>query len=280
MDANQQQSEAWNGPESEHWIEHADGYDRQFAPITDALFGSLALGPGDAVLDVGCGCGALARRAAKVGRRVLGADISKPFVAVATDRARAESLDNVDFLVADAQTYAFPECAYDLVISQFGLMFFDRPVTAFANLRRSLVSGGRITFACWQGLEANELVTIVADAATKHASLPSLGGLAGGPGMFALQDPDEIAALLDQSGFTGVEIQPVSRTVLVGGGGTLGQSVEFLLNMGIARGLLSHAEPEPRSLAIEEIRGSMAGRYEPGVGVQLGTAVWLVSATK
>lgn len=279
MTANQHQAEAWNGPESAHWVDNADRYDRQIAAVSDALFASLALGPDDAVLDVGCGSGAVARRAAHVARHVLGADISGPLVAVAVDRARAESLTNVEFVVADAQTHPFGEGAFDLVVSQFGLMFFDQPATAFANLRRCLASGGRIAFTCWQEMEANEWLSIVAGAVAPHVALPSLGGQAGGPGMFSLKDGSEVAALLDQAGFINVDIEPVSTGVLIGGGGTLDEAVDFLLGMGMVRGLLSHLDPDPRTPAVETIRGSLADRDEPGVGVRLGAAVWLVSAT-
>lgn len=107
MIANQQQFEAWNGSESVHWVENTDRYARQFSPITDALLASLALSPYHAVLDVGCGCGAVSRKAALACGRVLGADISEPLLAIAIERAHAESLTNVDYVVADAQTYVF-----------------------------------------------------------------------------------------------------------------------------------------------------------------------------
>ena len=280
LTANQQQSEAWNGPESAHWVDNADRYDSQFEPITDALLARLALRASDALLDVGCGSGAVARQAAHVCHSVLGVDISEPLLAVATNRARAEALNNIEFVVADAQTYPLKEAAFDVVMSQFGLMFFDQPATAFANLWRSLASGGRIAFTCWQGLEQNEWVSVVGEAVAQHVALPTLGGQVGGPGMFSLKDRSEIAALLSQAGFTAVEIEPISPTVLIGGGGTLDESVEFLLGLGIARGLLSRADPEARDQAVETIRGSLAERYEPGLGVRLGVGVWLVSAAK
>ena len=58
MSANQQQSEAWNGAESVHYVDHADRYDRQLAPFADALFERVRLEPHHSVLDVGCGTGA------------------------------------------------------------------------------------------------------------------------------------------------------------------------------------------------------------------------------
>jgi len=280
MTANQQQSEAWNGAESAHYVDHADRYDRQLAPFTDALFACAELGPDRAVLDVGCGCGATTIAAARCSRTVLGVDLSKPLLEIAADRARSASIGNAEFVVADAQTYAFAEGAFDVVISQFGLMFFDDPVSAFTNLRRALAPGGRTAFVCWQGLEANEWVAVVGRAVAQHVALPDLGGHAGGPGMFAFKDPDEIAALLDAAGFTQIAIDAISPTILLGGGGTLDDSVEFLLGTGIARGLLGRLEPDAGDVAIEGVRVSLAERYEPGVGVRLGTGAWLVSARK
>ena len=48
--------------------------------------------------------------------------------------------------------------------------------------------------------------------------------------------------------------------------------------MGIVRGLLGRLEPAARADVIEAIRAALSERYEPGVGVPLGTGAWLVSA--
>jgi hypothetical protein len=96
--------------------------------------------------------------------------------------------------------------------------------------------------------------------------------------MFALQDAGEIVALLGAAGFVEVETDPISPEILIGGGGTVDESVEFMLGAGIARGLLGRLEPEARDAAIEQIRTALAERYEPGVGVHLGTGAWLVTA--
>ncbi len=280
MTANRQQSEAWNGSESVHYVDHADRYDLQLAPFTDALLGRVQLEQQDSVLDVGCGCGATTIAAARRARTALGADISAPLLEVAAGRAFSASIHNAEFVVADAQTHDFAHEAFDLVISQFGLMFFDNAGTAFANLRRALTPGGRIAFVTWRGLEVNEWVSVVGRAVAQHVALPDLGGQAGGPGMFALKDPDETTALLDGAGLTQIEIEPISPTILLGGGGTLDESVQFLLEMGIVRGLLGRLEPEARAAAIESVRGELAQRYESGVGIRLGTGALLVSARK
>ena len=185
----------WNGAESVHYVDHADRYDRQLASFADAVLERVQLEPHHSVLDVGCGCGATTLTAARLARAALGADLSAPPLEVAAGLARSESVDNAEFMVAGAQTFAFAAGAFDFVISQFGLMCFDDPVAAFANLRRPLALGGRVVFVGWQGLEANELVSVVGRAVTHHVALADLGGLDGGPGMFALKDPDETTAL-------------------------------------------------------------------------------------
>lgn len=278
VNPNQGQVEAWNGGESVHYVSHADRYDRQLAPFTEALMQHVRIGPSDNVLDVGCGCGVTTLRAAHGARAALGVDISHPLVGIATDRARAVSVDNASFVVADAQTQPFDEGEFDVIISQFGLMFFDDPEGAFANLRRSLAPGGRVAFISWQDLHANEWLMVVGRAAARYVELPDLGGRAGGPGMFALKTPDETTALLADAGFTEIVVEPVSTTILLAGGGTLDESVDFLLGMGMVRGLLGRLESDARDAAVDEIRATLAEHHEPGVGVRLGAAGWLVSA--
>jgi ubiquinone/menaquinone biosynthesis C-methylase UbiE len=92
---------------NEH-VDHADGYDRQLWPFTAALLEEVHRAPARTLLDVGCGCGALTLAAAPIVDRALGVDISAPLSEVASGRARAKRFDNLEFVVADAQTYAFP----------------------------------------------------------------------------------------------------------------------------------------------------------------------------
>jgi SAM-dependent methyltransferase len=278
MSPNQGQVQAWNGGESVHYVTHADRYDRQLVGFTTALLDRAAPAPDDTVLDVGCGCGVTTLMVADRAQSVLGLDISNPLVEIAGRRSLEAGIRNADFLVADAQTHEFADGEFTLIVSQFGLMFFDDPDAAFANLRRSLAPGGRLSLVCWQGLEANEWLTVVAHAVAQYCEIPEFGGRAGGPGMFALKEPDEAVALLEAAGFGQVEVEPVATTVLLAGGGTLDESLEFLLGMGMVRGLLGRLTDDQRELAVAEVKSALAERYEPGVGVTLGAAGWLVSA--
>lgn len=278
MPPNEGQARAWNGGESVHYVDHADRYDRQLAPFTEALLDQLRASPHGALLDVGCGCGALTLAAAGIADSATGIDISGPLTEVASERARTAQAENVGFVVADAQTHAFVPGTFDLVASQFGLMFFDDPPGAFSNLRRALAPGGRLAFICWQHLSDNEWLTVLAHEVAKCAEVPEFGGLSRGAGMFALQDQEETAALLEGAGFSQVAFESLSPTMLIGGGGTVEESMEFLFGMGMARGLLGLAAPDEQAGIVDAVRSSFVERYAPGVGVRLGAGAWLVTA--
>ncbi len=278
MAPNEKQFEAWNGGESAHYVDHADRYDRQLAPFTEALLEQVRLTPICTLLEVGCGCGALTLAAAGIADSAVGIDISAPLTVVASERARTAHIDNAEFVVADAQTYAFAPGTFDLVVSQFGLMFFDDPLGAFSNVRRALAPGGRLAFVSWQGLPANEWLTVIASEVVKRVEIPEFGGLSKGPGMFALKDQNETTTLLEASGFTDVTFESLAPSILIGGGGTVDQSMEFLLGMGMARGLVGLAGTDAHDKVVEAVRLSLTERYEPDVGVRFGAGAWMVTA--
>lgn len=278
MTPNEKQREAWNGSESVFYVQNADRFDRHLAPFTEALVEQARVPPHRALLDVGCGCGALTLSAGRFADSAVGVDISAPLTEVAADRARAARVDNVEFVVADAQTHAFVPGSFDVVVSQFGLMFFDDPVMAFSNLRGALAPGGRLAFISWQGLPANEWLTVVASQVAKHVEIPEFGGLSRGPGMFALMEQNETTALLTTAGFTEVAFESLTPTLVVGGGGPLDESMNFLLGNGMVRGLIGLAGADAHDTVAEALRLSLAAHYEPGIGLRLGAAAWMVTA--
>ncbi len=115
---------------------------------------------GARVLDIGCGCGdttiAAAVAVAPDGH-VVGVDVSEPMLVRARDRAA--HLANTTFALADAATFV-PDAPFDVVISRFGVMFFDDPTAAFANVRRAMKPGGRLVFVCWQSAQKNAWASV------------------------------------------------------------------------------------------------------------------------
>ena len=179
-----------------------------------------------------------------------------------------ERFTNAEFVIANAQTHVYDEGSFDVLISQFGLMFFDYPVTAFSNLHRAMVSGGRIVFARWRALGENEWLAPVVAAIAEFTDVPDLGGLAAGGGMFAFRRRSEIIDLLDRVGFGDVAVEPISPVVVLGG--DVDEAASFLFGIGIVRGLLSRLDDDQRERAIARIRAELENRHEPGVGIPLG----------
>ena len=130
---NEAQSVLWNGPSGRAWVDAQSPLDRMFEPFETPLADAAAASSATRVLDVGCGTGAIARRLG-AHARCMGIDISARMIDAA--RARAErSGVCASFACADWQTHAFEPASVDLIVSRLGVMFFDDPVRAFANLR-------------------------------------------------------------------------------------------------------------------------------------------------
>ena len=144
---NTEQAALWNDASGRTWVEMQAVLDAMLAPFVAPLVAGISPGETARVLDIGCGAGAttlaLARRLGPRGL-CLGVDISAPLLAAARARAATEQLASARFREADAQTHGFEAGAFDAVVSRFGVMFFDDPVAAFANIRRAARPGAAL----------------------------------------------------------------------------------------------------------------------------------------
>jgi SAM-dependent methyltransferase len=277
-DRNCDQVAYWNGPAGERWRARQQDQDTLLAPIADLLLRRAAPSPGEAVIDVGCGCGfttlELARRVAP-GGRVLGIDISAPMLARARERAPVGL--GVEFIEADATAYPFERAAADLLFSRFGVMFFAQPRKSFANLRQGLRSGARLAFACWRDAQRNPWLMLPLEEACRHVPRPAPAGPEE-PGPFAFADERRVRDILEGAGFGSVELDAIELSLDVGIGRGLDAAVETAIAIGPVSRALEGQPEELRSAAAASIRTALA-RYQSGNAVSLPGAVWLVTAT-
>lgn len=278
MVANEQQIEHWSRKGGAHWAAEQERYDRTLAPYTDHIMRAVGAAPGEQILDVGCGNGAVSlalARTVRPGGRVVGVDIATPMITRARERAIAEDLHHLTFIEADAQTHSF-DPNFDGVVSRFGVMFFDDPVAAFANVAASLRSGGRLAFACWRDLLINEWIMVPASAALQHVPMPDLG-TPGAPGPFSLSDPDRILNVLEKAGFTEITMTDIDEPEWLGD--DLDDALAFLQRSDMADTLLAGANLRTLKRVWESVREALAP-YVQADGVWLGSAAWLVKAKR
>jgi ubiquinone/menaquinone biosynthesis C-methylase UbiE len=116
--------------------------------IHDRLVAHLAAAPGERWLDLACGTGAVAERAATTGADVTGVDLSPVLVDTARHRAAERGLP-ITYAVGDAEALAFPDGSFDKVSSSCGIMFTPDHSAAARELARITRPGGRVALANW-----------------------------------------------------------------------------------------------------------------------------------
>jgi SAM-dependent methyltransferase len=206
---NAEQEEFWDRQAGPKWVRRAAEMDALLAPVLRLLLDEARLRDGESVLDVGCGNGTSTFEAAGlVGKagHATGADISGSLLKLARDRAARAGIRNVDFLLADAETQDFPKRSFDVMISRFGVMFFDDSVAAFRNIARALRPGGRIVFAAWGQIGANPYFTLPAAVSRAHFGGAPPKGDPDGPGPFAFREPERILDILRGAGLAEVRV--------------------------------------------------------------------------
>lgn len=113
-----------------------------------ALVEFAGIGPGQRVLDVGCGTGVVAVTAARTGASVCGLDLTPALLERARENAALSGVA-IDFHEGDVEDMPFGDAEFDCVVSQFGHMFGPRPDITLGEMLRVLKPGGRIAFSTW-----------------------------------------------------------------------------------------------------------------------------------
>jgi SAM-dependent methyltransferase len=271
--SDREQAELWNGIAGRAWVDGQALLDEVFRPIEKLLVDAIAVSSGSRVLDVGCGTGgttlAAARRLDAKGGAV-GIDVSEPMIAAALARAERQG-SRARFIHADAQTYPFEPASFDTIISRFGVMFFDDPANAFANLRRAATDAGALRFVAWRSADENPFMTTAECAAA--GLLPVPGREPGSPGQFAFADRRRVERILEDSDWGQIDIRPIDVPCTF----PEKELVGYFTRLGPLGRLLHTVDERTRTQVIDTVRPAFDS-YVRGDEVHFNAACWMVGA--
>jgi SAM-dependent methyltransferase len=269
-----EQAVLWNGAAGEAWVEAQDTLDRMLKPHEDLLLEVPFEESARTALDVGCGTGsttlAVARRLG-ANAQSTGIDISEPMLAAARARAERDGMP-ARFILGDVQRYAFEPASFDAIVSRFGVMFFDDPVRAFTNLRGAARSNAELRFITWRSPEENPFMT-----AAERAAAPLLPNMPSpapdAPGRFSFADPHRVLRILEEGGWTEIEIRPVD----VGCAFPEKELAGYATRFGPLSRILHELDEHTRTTVADAVRAAF-DPFVVGAEVRFDAACWMVGA--
>ncbi|MFC7546798.1 class I SAM-dependent methyltransferase [Plantactinospora sp. GCM10030261] len=273
--ANTEQARRWNGDTGRRWVAQRERHAAVRRGLIPHLLRTAAIAPSDRVLDVGCGCGdttIAAARLAGPGGSATGLDLSGPMLAVARQQAADAAVANVRFVQGDAQTHPLAPGAYDVVLSSFGVMFFDDPAAAFGGFCSALRPGGRLAFLCWQDESRNEVFSIPLVAVRAHAQQP----VPAAADLFA--DPRRVTDLLTGAGFADVRVESLRAPARFGS--DVPDVLDHVRSTSAFQTRLADLDDEALG---ERVLATMTEAYTARLrpdGVWVEAAAWLIAATR
>jgi ubiquinone/menaquinone biosynthesis C-methylase UbiE len=273
---NTQQIQDWNGAVGERWAAEQAQTDELTRPFGEAAIRAAAARLGERVLDVGCGCGdtslALTEAVGATGS-VGGLDVSAPMLAVA--RQRAVGVANLSFQEGDASRTTLPG-SFDLLYSRFGVMFFDDPVAAFAHLRRSMRTGGRLACVCWQTAQANPWASVPTMAARKAAGLEATPADPKAPGPFAFGDAERVKNVLAAAGFSEIAATAFEAPIYLGS--TPRSAAEGAARIGPMSRVVRQAGPDKLPAILDAVELALTPLATADGSVTLPGRTWVFTA--
>jgi SAM-dependent methyltransferase len=229
-------SQTWAETRGAKWRDQLDPMEAMLSPIDAPLIAALDLTARLRIAEIGAGGGATTRAiaAAAPGSTIEGFDISPDLIEAANARAGGVA----HFTLADVAHFR-PAERFDRLASRFGVMFFDKPDHAFANLHQWLRPGGKLAFAVWGAGKDVAFMASVREAVAAVLDLPQPDPDAPGPCRYG--DPFRLLALLEAAGFRDCAASPWRGDLQVGGGMSPIAAAQFLLAASSAAAPLADA---------------------------------------
>jgi ubiquinone/menaquinone biosynthesis C-methylase UbiE len=172
-------------------------------PLAELMFAHVSLHAGDRVLDAACGTGIVTRVAAqRFGNlsHIIGVDLNPGMLDVARAHTPTTGVP-VAWRQGDVCALPFPDGSFDVVLCQQGLQFVPDPVAALREMRRVLVSGGRLAFTVFS--EVPSYYAALADTLARHVSADAATSCLS---RYTLRDAQTLRQMVADAGFGAIEI--------------------------------------------------------------------------
>ena len=244
-----------------------------FRPYAEQLAErARAFGP-KRILETAAGTGVVTAALADAlpGARIFATDLNQAMLDVAATRVSAR---NITFRPADALYLPFDDEVFDLVVCQFGVMFYPDKVRGNAEARRVLRNGGRYLIAAWDRIEKNGLSHLALQAMERLYPDNPPQFMQRGP--FSYYDPEWIERDLRAAGFEDIQIETVQDVSRSPSAADAARGLVYGSPMGVE---LEDYGPEALDLVFEELSGS-ASLYEGQDGFEAPMSAHIVTATK
>ncbi|TVV76453.1 class I SAM-dependent methyltransferase [Sphingomonas solaris] len=266
-------SQTWAETRGAKWRDQLDPMEAMLAPIDAPLIAALHLSDHLRIAEIGAGGGATTRAiaAAAPGSTIEGFDISPDLIGAA--KARVGGVAR--FTLADVADFR-PAERFDRLVSRFGVMFFEAPEHAFANLIQWLLPGGTLAFAVWGPGQDVAFMASVREAVAAVIDLPQPDPDAPGPCRYG--DPSRLLALLEAAGFCDCAARTWRGDLQVGGGMAPDAAAEFLLASSSAAAPLADAGAREQARARERLAAVCAANLRDGI-VWMPARVEIITAT-
>lgn len=245
-DPNAEAIEAWNTVLFDKFLRFRSIVTLGLGGHGDAVLRKHPPRSGARVLDVGCGFGDTTQQIAKlVGPKgeAVGVDAAPRFIEGAAQETRSLGIANARFFVADVQEDDL-QGPYDQVFARFGTMFFNNPVAALRNMKKSLSPGGLMSIVVWRKREDNPCFHIAELIARKFIpeEMETHDQPTCGPGPFSMAGPDMVSEQVQKAGFKDVAFERHDMPIAIGR--NLEEAIEFAMALGPAGEIVRLAKEE------------------------------------
>ena len=176
----------------------------QLRPVSTAMIERFDLADAQQHLDIASGTGepGLTVAALVPGGHVVLTDLSAEMLDIATRRAGAQGITNVETAVCSADDLPFADATFDSISVRFGYMFLPDLGAATAEFARVLKPGGRLCSSVWVEPDENPWTSITMRAIAREVTLAPPDP--DGPSMFRCAAPGCVSDLYEAAGLRDV----------------------------------------------------------------------------